>query len=85
MQLIRILLFFAAKKKKPFTDSQGEKFILVKVGELVVRVIGVTFPVVMDNTTSRHVPVRTFFQSDGAPPHFTHRVRTFLGREIPDR
>jgi len=28
---------------------------------------------------------RTLFQLDGAPPHFTRHVRSFLAREFPDR
>jgi hypothetical protein len=37
----------------------------------------------MENTVLRHVFVETMFQLDGAPPHFSHRVRAFLDKEFP--
>jgi len=43
-------------------------------------VTGDTFLAVMDNTPLRHVSVGTVFQSDGASPHFSRRVRVFVDR-----
>jgi hypothetical protein len=37
----------------------------------------------MENTALCHVFVRTVFQLDGAPPHFSHCVCAFLDREFP--
>jgi len=37
------------------------------------------------NAASRHVPVGSVFQSDGAPPHFCHHFSAFLDRAFPDR
>jgi hypothetical protein len=48
-------------------------------------VSGGTSLVVMEITALLHVPVGTFFQLHGAPPHFSGRFRVFLGREFPDR
>jgi hypothetical protein len=31
-----------------------------------------------------HISAGTFFQLDGAPPHFSHHVCAFLDRECPD-
>jgi len=48
-------------------------------------VTGETFLAVMENTAFHHVPMRTIFQLDGAPPHFTCHVHAFLDREFPDQ
>jgi hypothetical protein len=37
-------------------------------------VTGAIFLAMMENTTLPHVPVGTVFQSDGAPPNFSHCV-----------
>jgi hypothetical protein len=47
-------------------------------------VTGDTFLAMMENTALRHVPVRTAFQLDGAPPHFSYCVHAFLVKEFPD-
>jgi len=44
-----------------------------------------TFLAVVEKAALRHVPVGRVFQSDGAPPHFFHRVCAFLDRNFPDR
>jgi len=46
---------------------------------------GDTFLSTMVNTVLRHAPVGTAFQLDGAPLHFSRRVRVFLDREFPHR
>jgi hypothetical protein len=43
-----------------------------------------TFLAMMENTGLHHAPMGTVFQSDGAPPHFSHHVHSFLDREFPD-
>jgi hypothetical protein len=48
-------------------------------------VTGDTFLAVTENTALRHAPVGTFLQLDGAPPHFSSRVRAVLYGELPDR
>jgi hypothetical protein len=53
------------------------------------KVIGPFFfeePAVTGDTYLRHVTVATVSQTNGAPPHFSRRVRAFLDRgEFPDR
>jgi hypothetical protein len=41
-------------------------------------VTGDTFLAMMENTALHHVPVRTVFQLDSIPPHFSHCVCAFL-------
>jgi hypothetical protein len=48
-------------------------------------VTGDNFLAMIENTALRHAPVGTILQLDGAPPHFSRRVRDFLDREFPDR
>jgi hypothetical protein len=47
-------------------------------------VTGDTFLAIIENTALHHVPVRTVFQSDGAPHYFSCCVRVFLDKEFPD-
>jgi hypothetical protein len=39
----------------------------------------------IENTALCHVPVGTYFELHGAPPHFSLRVRVFVDREFPHR
>jgi hypothetical protein len=48
-------------------------------------VTGDTFLAMMENTALCYVPVGTYFELHGAPPHFSRRVRVFVDRKFPDR
>jgi hypothetical protein len=47
-------------------------------------VTGEKFLPMMEGTALHHIPGRTFFHLDGAPPHFPLCFHAFLDREFPD-
>jgi hypothetical protein len=46
-------------------------------------VTGEKFLAMMEYTPLYHIPARTVFQLEGAPPHFSHRVHAFLDIQFP--